>query len=105
MVGGVNRFFLTVDFYYASGSVEILFCLYSFILCGSLENDPLSPPEGEAAQGGHPPDPLFFSGYISTLSGVITTGGMPGRRGRKHEKVEPPRTIVCFYEDFNRAIN
>jgi hypothetical protein len=42
------------------GSVEILFFLYSFILCGSLENDPLSPPEGEATQGEHPPGPLFF---------------------------------------------
>jgi hypothetical protein len=28
---------------------------------------------------------------------------MPERRGRKHEKLEPPRAIVCFYEDFNRA--
>jgi hypothetical protein len=85
------------------GSVEILFCLYSFILCGSLENDPLSPPEGEAAQGEHPLDPFFFSGYISTVSGVIAIGGMPEQRGRKHEKVEPPRAIVCFNEDFNRA--
>jgi len=85
------------------GSVEILFCLYSFILCGSLENDPLSPPEGEAAQGEHPLDPLFFLGYISTLSGVIAIGGMPERRGRKHEKLEPPRAIICFYEDFYKA--
>jgi hypothetical protein len=68
-----------------------------------LENDPLSPPEGEAAQGEHPLDPLFFLGYISTLSGVIAIGGMPERRGRKHEKLEPPRAIVCFYEDFNRT--
>jgi hypothetical protein len=80
---------------------EILFCLNSFILCGGLENDPLSPPEGEAAQGEHPLDPLFFSGYISTLSGVIAIGGMPERLGRKHEKLEPPRAIVCFYEDFS----
>jgi hypothetical protein len=29
--------------------------------------------------------------------------GMPEWRGRKHEKLEPPRAIVCFYEDFNRA--
>jgi hypothetical protein len=43
-------------------------------------------------------------GYISTLSGVIATGGMPERRGRKHEKLEPPRAIVCFYEDFDRAL-
>jgi hypothetical protein len=44
-------------------------------------------------------------GYISTLSGVIAIGGMPERRVRKHEKLEPPRAIVCFYEDFNRAKN
>jgi len=68
-----------------------------------LENDPLSLPEGEAAQGEHPLDPLFFSGYISTLSGVIANGGMPERWGRKHEKLDPPRAIVCFYEDFNRS--
>jgi hypothetical protein len=30
-------------------SGEILFYLYSFILCGTLENDALSPPEEEAA--------------------------------------------------------
>jgi hypothetical protein len=42
------------------GSVEILFFLYSFILCGILENDPLFPPEGEAAQGEHPPAPPLF---------------------------------------------
>jgi len=65
---------------------------------------PLSPPEGEAAQGAHPLDPLFFLGYISTLSGVISIGRMPEWRGRKHEKVEPPRAIVCFYKDFNKAI-
>jgi hypothetical protein len=74
-----------------------------FILAGILENYPLSPMEGEAVQGEHPLDPLFFFGYISTLSGVIATGGMPGRRGRKYEKLEPPGAIVCFYEDFNRA--
>jgi hypothetical protein len=97
-------FFLFSFFFFLKfGSVEILFFPYSFILCGSLENNPLSPPEGEATQGEHPLDPLFFSGYISTLSGVIAIGEMPKRRGRKHEKLEPPRAIVCFYEDFNRA--
>jgi hypothetical protein len=77
------------------GSGEILFCRYSFILCGTLENDPLSPPKGEAVQGEHPIDPLF-SGYISTLSGVIAPGGMPERRGRKHEKPEPPKSDCLF---------
>jgi hypothetical protein len=62
------------------GSVEILFCLYSFIFASSLENDPLSPPVEEAPQGEHPLEPLFL-GYISALSGVIATGGIPERRG------------------------
>jgi hypothetical protein len=31
----------------------------SLILCGSWEGDPLSPPEGEAAQGKHPLAPFF----------------------------------------------
>jgi len=64
---------------------------------------PSLPQRGEAAQGEHPLDSLFFLGYISTLSGVIAIGGMPERRGRKHEKLEAPRAIVCLYEDFNRA--
>jgi hypothetical protein len=58
-----------------------------------LEKDPLSPPEEEVAQGEHPLDPLFFSGYISTFSGVIAIGGMPERRGRKHEKPEPQERL------------
>jgi hypothetical protein len=40
--------------------LKFSFYLYSFIVCGSLENDPLSPPEGEAAQGEYPLDPLFY---------------------------------------------
>ena len=28
---------------------------------------------------------------------------MPGRRKRKHEMLEPPREIVCFSGNFNRA--
>jgi hypothetical protein len=69
-----------------------------------LENDPLSLPEGEAAQGKHPLDSLFFQD-ISTLSGVITIRGIPERRGWKHEKLEPPRATGCLYEDFNRVKN
>jgi hypothetical protein len=69
------------------GSVEILFSPYLFILSSSMENDPLSPPEGEAVQGEHPLDPLFL-GYISTLSGIFAIRGMPEQRGRNHEKLE-----------------
>ena len=59
---------------------------------------------GKQPKGSIPLTP-FFSGYISTLSGVFAIGGMPERWGRKHEKLDPPRAIVCFYEDFNRAKN
>jgi hypothetical protein len=48
-------------------TVEILFCLYSFILCRILENNPFSPPEGEAAQGEHPPDTLIFRDYFNII--------------------------------------
>jgi hypothetical protein len=81
------------------GSGEILFCLYSFILCGTLENDPLSPPKGEAAQGEH-----LFPGYNSALSGVIAIGGMPERRGRKHEMQKSSQErLFVFYEGCNKA--
>jgi hypothetical protein len=56
----IKRIVDRVRFSENRGSVEILFFLYSFIPCGSLENDPLSPPEGEATQGEYPLDPLFF---------------------------------------------
>ena len=29
--------------------------------------------------------------------------GMPERRGRKHDVLEPPKAIDCFFEDFNKA--
>jgi len=64
---------------------------------------PSLPQRGKQPKGSIPLTPLFFLGYISILSGVIAIGGMPGRRGRKHEKLEPPRAIVCFYEDFYKA--
>jgi len=51
-----------------SALLKSSFFCNSLILCGSLEGDPLSPPEGEAAQGEHPLVPLFFKEYFSTLS-------------------------------------
>jgi len=43
------------------GSVENPL-LFIFLLTGKYEGNPLSFPEGEAAQGGYPPDPLLKSG-------------------------------------------
>jgi hypothetical protein len=60
------------------------------------------PQRGEQPKGSIPLTPSF-AGYILTLSGVIAIGGMPERRERKHEKLETPRAIVCFYENINRA--
>jgi len=37
------------------------------MLFGDYEYDPLSPPEGEAAQRGHPLDPLFYRVFSSTF--------------------------------------
>ncbi len=43
------------------GPVETgFFPLHLVILGSSYESDPLSPPQGEAAQGERPLDPLFF---------------------------------------------
>jgi hypothetical protein len=40
------------------GSVENLI-VFIFLLTKKYEDNPLSPPEGEAAQGEHPLDPRF----------------------------------------------
>jgi hypothetical protein len=92
---------LIISDYYDFHGKSSFFC-NSHILCGSLEGDPLSPQRGKQHAGMLPLTPSFF-GVFSTLSGVIAIGGMPERRGRKHEMMEPPRAIVCFYEGFNKA--
>ena len=55
-------------------SVEILVLWFLVTLCGNYESDPLSPPEGEAVQGGKPPCPPLY-GHAPR--------GEP-RRGREH---------------------
>jgi hypothetical protein len=47
--------------------------------------------------------PSFFGVLFSTLSEIVAIWGMPGRRGRKHDVLEPPRAIDCFYDVFNKA--
>ena len=63
---------------------------------------PSLPQRGKQPKGGIPLTPSFFGIYFNHII-VIAIRGLPERRGRKHEKLEPPRAIVCFYEDFNRA--
>ena len=57
---GMEVGYLFSDFF---GSVEILFSCDSILFIDYLEGDPLSPPEGEAAQGVHPLDPPFLEGF------------------------------------------
>jgi hypothetical protein len=79
-------------------SVDDIRSLFS----ASCKITPALPQRGKQPKGSIPLIPSF-AGYISTLSGVIVTGGMPERRGQKHEKLETPGAIVCFYENINRA--
>ncbi|MFA4826048.1 MAG: hypothetical protein WC593_12920 [Methanoregula sp.] len=48
-------------------------------LWGSMEGDPLSPPEGEAAQGEYPLDPLAEFLYLDYCNRVMF------RHGQKYE--------------------
>ena len=61
------------------------------------------PLRGKQLKGSIPLTPSFFGIYFNLIRSS-RNWGMPERRGWKHEKLEPPRAIVCFYEDFNRAI-
>jgi len=45
--------------------------IISFILCEENECDPLSPPEGAAAQGEHPLTPPLFSSGFSLLATTL----------------------------------
>jgi hypothetical protein len=46
------------------------------------KGDPLSPPEGEAAQGEHPLDPLFSKGIGNILWGITISGNELVAEGR-----------------------
>jgi len=62
--------------YQQFGFVEILFFVCnSLILCGSQEDDPLSPPEGEAACGEHPPAPSFVKVFHQPSDDYRNIGG------------------------------
>ncbi len=61
-------------------------------LCSSYEGNPLSPKKGEATQGEHLLDP-HVRGIFINLPGAVTFWGMPWRRGRKHDVLEPPGAI------------
>jgi hypothetical protein len=67
----------------------------------TCEGDPLTPPEGEAAQGEHPPDPFFREEIFINFMRFIAIWEMPKRR--KHNVLEPPRAITFFLDEFYRA--
>jgi len=56
------------------GSVEILSLFIP--LKKGYEGDPLSPPEGEAAQGEHPLDPFLYISPVSKESFSSTSRGL-----------------------------
>jgi hypothetical protein len=56
------------------GSGEILFSLYLFILCGSLENDHLSPQRGKQPKGSISLTPSFFRIYFTLIRSFRNRG-------------------------------
>jgi len=59
----------------------------------NFECDPLSPPEGEAAQGERPLDPLFSGVFPETFFRAIAPWGMPTRRGWRRESAVTPKSV------------
>jgi hypothetical protein len=66
------------------------------------ECDPLSPPEGEAACGEHPPDPLIF---LDCFLRHYRYMGMPQRRGLKAQCAGAPRSDHVFLQIFPMKID
>ena len=64
---GFCHFFI-FRFFSRSGSVEILFFVVYIFYFSYYEGDPLTPPEGEAAQGEHPLDPRFFINLLRVIA-------------------------------------
>jgi hypothetical protein len=58
-----------------------------------LENDPLSPPEGEAAQGEHPLDPLFFRDIFQPYLELSQQGGCPSGGGGSMKSWSPQERL------------
>jgi hypothetical protein len=62
---------------------------------------PLSPKGGSNPRGA-PPCPPFRGIFINQSRRAIAFQGMPKRRGRKHDVLEPPRAIIeenvlCYF--------
>jgi hypothetical protein len=57
---------------------------------------PSLPQRGKQPKGSIPLTPSFFGVYFNLIRNYRNRG-MPKRRGKKHEKLEPPRAIVYFF--------
>jgi hypothetical protein len=64
---------------------------------------PTLPQRGRQPKGGIPLTPSFFGGLFSTFLGIIAIGGMPERRGLKHDVLESPRAIDYFFLGFQQS--
>jgi len=58
-----------------------------------LEKDPLSPPEGEAAQGEHPLDPLFFQDTFQPYQELSQLRGCPSGGGGSMKRWSPQERL------------
>jgi hypothetical protein len=62
-----------------------LFLVIRFIFFGAGRGTPPSPPKGEASQGKHPFDPLFFGVFHQLYTGNRNNGGLSGGGGLKDD--------------------
>jgi hypothetical protein len=92
------------DFYIFQVLLKFSFSRHSIILCGGYESDPLSPPKGRQPKRRIPLTSSFSEYYFQPSRGFIAIGRCPIGGGGSTMYKEPPRTIVCFFEDFNKAI-
>jgi hypothetical protein len=72
-----------------------------FILCGSYEYDPLSPPEREAAQGEHPLDPRFLGFASPFLMAIALLGDARAAGAKSTMCCSPQERFFVSHQDIN----
>jgi len=70
--------------------------LFAYSLTGVRRVPPSLPHRGRQPKGSIPLTSSFFGVIFSTLSGFIAIGGMPERRGRKHDVQKAPKSDYFF---------
>ncbi|MCX6684559.1 MAG: hypothetical protein NTZ37_07525 [Methanoregula sp.] len=86
-----------------SALLKSSFSCNSLILCGSQDGDPLSPPEGEAAQGEHPLAPSFVKVFHQPSDDYRNIGGCPSGGGGSTMCWSSQERLLVSLQDFNRA--